>query len=439
VGLVLEKDDDGSRFVVPQSALANTIAAYASPRGRLDCVILNACYSVSTGKLASLGVPYTIAMEGAISDQAAIEFSRGFYDAIGAGKDIAFSYQEGCRRVALAAPGSQFISRLLRLGESYTAPPTALPEPETGRASELTAPVLVGLGVDVSGSMRAGMRNNSGGGMSRLEGFRRSVQRTIEGISKSIADHQSEERPPFDVFAYGFGLRHRTMPYADLFSLIKVSQEVISKEEIDRVTEKYAREVRRQYEAKASQYSGLADIARRYSLGSYVDGVARSYRAEAEAEVRDRVLTDIADRLASSLRVLGETTLPINEVAALWNQSGRAFEQADQLIFGLTPMCGALKEIEKRFEKELKAHGPETLATLFLLSDGEPTDGSPKETAAAIRDLGVTVVSCFVTDRDIAAPRTLYGQADGGWTEGARLMFDLASQLPDDSELVKFC
>jgi len=119
-GLVLE-EDDGRRFDVPQEALAKTFAAHASPAGRLECVILNSCYSLSTGSLASLGVPYTIAMEGPISDRAAIEFSRGFYDALGAGKDIPFAYEEGCRRVELASPGSRFASRLLRLGESLRA------------------------------------------------------------------------------------------------------------------------------------------------------------------------------------------------------------------------------------------------------------------------------------------------------------------------------
>ena len=54
-------------------------------------------------------------------------------------------------------------------------------------------------------------------------------------------------------------------------------------------------EVRRQYEAKATQYGDIADMAPRY-LGSYVDRVERNYRAEAEAEVRNRVLAEVADR-----------------------------------------------------------------------------------------------------------------------------------------------
>jgi len=78
-GLILEVDL-GSEKIIPQKALAALFKVYSPP---LQCVILNACYSISQGKLISLGIPFTIAMEGSVDDEAAIEFSRGFYDAIG--------------------------------------------------------------------------------------------------------------------------------------------------------------------------------------------------------------------------------------------------------------------------------------------------------------------------------------------------------------------
>lgn len=109
-GLVLE-DELGGQYVVPQQALADLFQSYSPP---LKCVILNACFSLSQGQLTSLGVPFTVAMEGSISDNAAIEFSRGFYDAIGAGRDIDFAYEEGCRTVKLAAPNTQFVSQILK-------------------------------------------------------------------------------------------------------------------------------------------------------------------------------------------------------------------------------------------------------------------------------------------------------------------------------------
>lgn len=116
IGLVLE-DEIGGKYVVPQQGLADLFQAYPL----IECTILNACYSIQQGHLNSVGVPFTIAMEGPISDDAAIEFSRGFYDAIGAGRKIDFAYDEGCRSVKLAAPNTQFISKLLKKGDIYTA------------------------------------------------------------------------------------------------------------------------------------------------------------------------------------------------------------------------------------------------------------------------------------------------------------------------------
>lgn len=108
-GLILE-DELGEKYAVPQQALAEFFQAYSPP---LECVLLNACYSTAQGNLISLGVPFTIVMDGPISDKAAIEFSRGFYDAIGAGRDVEFAYNEGCRSVKLSCPDTRFSSVLL--------------------------------------------------------------------------------------------------------------------------------------------------------------------------------------------------------------------------------------------------------------------------------------------------------------------------------------
>lgn len=40
-------------------------------------------------------------MDGPISDKAAIEFTRGFYDALGVGKSLREAFEEGCSNVAL--------------------------------------------------------------------------------------------------------------------------------------------------------------------------------------------------------------------------------------------------------------------------------------------------------------------------------------------------
>ena len=108
-GLVLE-DERGEPQPVPQDALADLLSAHSPP---IECVILNACYTDIQGQLISLGVPYAVAISGAISDAAAIEFSRGFYDAIGAGRDFEFAFQEGHRAVRLMDLADGFVPVLL--------------------------------------------------------------------------------------------------------------------------------------------------------------------------------------------------------------------------------------------------------------------------------------------------------------------------------------
>jgi hypothetical protein len=438
-GLVLEKED-GSRNVVPQLALSKTCSAYAPPKGSLECVILNSCYSVSTGTLISLGVPYTIAMEGPISDNAAIEFSRGFYDAIAAGKDIEFAYDEGCRRVELTAPGSRFVSRILRINEKCTLPevrpgdsPTITDQRE--KASGIDTPVLVGLGIDLSASMLTSLSNVSGHQVTRLEGVRQSLQRLLTNLKTG-----AEQRPrgDFELFAYGFGFRHRQIEVADIFSLMKVARSIVTKEEIERLQDEHSRTVKRKYASKAAQYGGLADLARRHGLGGLVENVSQGIAEEAKREVEQLVLADITDRLAQALRDLAPATLTVGEVAEVWHTSESAFKNASELLFGNTPMRACLEVMAVRFGEELGRRPKGTDATLFLLSDGEPTDGSPESAFKQIHEQGVTVVSCFVTEMDIADPKVLYSTPDPTWTRGARLMFDAASQLSNDSDLGNF-
>lgn len=96
-GLIFE-DEKQQGQIISKDALVETLSAYSPP---INCVLLNACYSSSHSDNLSMGVPYTIVMDGPISDEGATEFTRGFYDAIGAGRDIEFAYKEGCRRIKL--------------------------------------------------------------------------------------------------------------------------------------------------------------------------------------------------------------------------------------------------------------------------------------------------------------------------------------------------
>lgn len=66
----------------------------------VKCVILNACYSSKQAKAISKHIDFVIGMSVAIGDQAAIDFSIGFYQALGEGKGIEDAYKYGCALIA---------------------------------------------------------------------------------------------------------------------------------------------------------------------------------------------------------------------------------------------------------------------------------------------------------------------------------------------------
>lgn len=96
-GIVLE-DEAGKAQLVQGQALTDLFSLF---RKRLECVVLNSCYSEAQATLIVRQVPIVIGMKRAIGDRAAIEFSRGFYDALGAGRTIDEAFQFGCNAIDL--------------------------------------------------------------------------------------------------------------------------------------------------------------------------------------------------------------------------------------------------------------------------------------------------------------------------------------------------
>jgi hypothetical protein len=90
-------------YIVPMKPLAALFSKYSPP---LECVLLNACNTRSQADLASLGVPFTISMEGPLSDNAGISFAKGC--------DIKRAYEEGCQTVALDVPDAEFDPSFVR-------------------------------------------------------------------------------------------------------------------------------------------------------------------------------------------------------------------------------------------------------------------------------------------------------------------------------------
>ncbi len=96
-GLVLE-DEAGNVRLVSTEALTGLFELFAD---RVECVVLNACYSEVQATAIARHIPYVIGMSKAIGDKAAIKFATGFYSALGAGESIEFAYKLGCNVIQL--------------------------------------------------------------------------------------------------------------------------------------------------------------------------------------------------------------------------------------------------------------------------------------------------------------------------------------------------
>jgi soluble P-type ATPase len=436
-GLVLE-DESGGKYVVPQQGLASLFGAYAKPSGSLECVILNACYSISQGTLVSLSTPFTIAMEGAISDDAAIEFSRGFYDAVGADKGVAFSYEEGCRNVALSAPTSRFVSKILTLGQTSDPRDTADVEAQQQASTrelfkEKADKSLIGIAVDVSGSMAESIKNDSNRQISRLQSFNESLNRLAKQAKETIQENRSRQiDTTVEVFAYAFGLRSGGV--CDLLSLMKVGKDIISEREIEEMKQRHISEMKSKYES----YSGLGSLAKQFGFGDIARTAENMVRQSAEGEIKRKIMLEIKYRIEKSLAAVGDTTLSINEVATLSENNSDTLSNSEEFIFGDTPMYEAFSQIHKRFERELLKRSKNTIPILFVVSDGAPSDGNPLPLATEIKKLGVTIITCFVTNRDISFPKILIGKDDDKWDSATKLMFDMASIIDETTSFSDF-
>lgn len=89
-GLIFE-DSDGKAKPVSTKALKDLFSLCAS---YVECVVLNACYSVAQAEGIADRIRYVVAMRQELGDEAAIEYSSGFYFAIASGEsyDVAHEY-----------------------------------------------------------------------------------------------------------------------------------------------------------------------------------------------------------------------------------------------------------------------------------------------------------------------------------------------------------
>ncbi|BAY12101.1 AAA-like domain-containing protein [Calothrix sp. NIES-2098] len=121
-GLVLE-DDNGQLQLVSTESLGRLFRLF---QDKIECVLLNACYSEAQAEAIHQHINYVMGMNQAIGDRAAIKFAVGFYDALGAGRSYDDAYEFG--RVAIDLENiPEYATPVLKSRKPSSAEPTISP------------------------------------------------------------------------------------------------------------------------------------------------------------------------------------------------------------------------------------------------------------------------------------------------------------------------
>jgi esterase/lipase superfamily enzyme len=99
-GDIILLDDTGKAKSLAVEHLANLFDIL---KGSIECIVLNACYSIERANLLVNCVGCVVGMDKAIGDLSAVRFSGGFYRGIAFAKDYEEAFRLGCNEIDLAS------------------------------------------------------------------------------------------------------------------------------------------------------------------------------------------------------------------------------------------------------------------------------------------------------------------------------------------------
>ena len=119
-------------------------------------------------------------------------------------------------------------------------------------------------------------------------------------------------------------------------------------------------------------------------------------------------------------------------------RSQELLHSVEPYIYGYTPLYQSIEKAIELFETNATKFSNHR-KLLFILSDGYPSDedvSDPERKDRALSKLttaGVTVVSCFITDKTQIDPRRLFSSMGPDWDRGAKFLFSLSSKVSTQS------
>ena len=137
-----------------------------------------------------------------------------------------------------------------------------------------------------------------------------------------------------------------------------------------------------------------------------------------------------------SIPEIGEPLVGLDQLVKHRASFKAHIEQIAPSMFGDTPLRKALETAAHRLTGALANRECADNPLLFIISDGLPTDASSYEIlsiAERLKDQGVVIISCYVTNVNLSEPRKLSPRPDPGWSEAAQLMFECSSAIQPGS------
>lgn len=163
-----------------------------------------------------------------------------------------------------------------------------------------------------------------------------------------------------------------------------------------------------------------------------IDKYATATNDDIQNVVRDIIVQKIIDVKPSSVRSVRDASNILKGAVGLECNESLTKKRVDEImaniepfIYGRTPLIKALNEAYSIFSDGRYKHCNKIL---FVLSDGQPTDGS-NPPISKLEELGVQTVGCYITQGHLDNPRQLFSTKRADWDEPTKFMFDLSSGI----------
>ena len=163
-------------------------------------------------------------------------------------------------------------------------------------------------------------------------------------------------------------------------------------------------------------------------------------------EKREKVEPKLLEEKKETVGVTVDSIFNVQEASDVlhrcFDEKGLSKERSRELLKSVEPYIYGGKPLYQSIEKATELFQTKAFMfsshkkLLFILSDGEPTDGQTTDReridrmVSKLATAGVTVVSCSITDCASINPRRLFSRVEPAWDRGAKFLFSLSSKLP---------